>query len=126
MAVTAAAATTAGMARPLVTVEMVAPVAVVHRMLDTQPQVVEAQQHQHPVLGLHMETTARAEVVAQAARAAVREPPVQEALVVLAAHFLVQLLQLVDQVAAAQIHLWREQEMVEVSIQRAEREAREL
>ena len=122
----ALAATTAGMARPLVTVEMVVPAAVVHRMLVTQLQVAEVRQHQHPVLGLRMEIAVRVEVVEVVVLVAARERQVQEVLAVLAAHFLVQLLQLVDQVAAAQIHLWREQEMVEVSIQQAEREAREL
>jgi hypothetical protein len=73
-----------------------------------------------------MEIAVRVEVVEVVVLVAARERQVQEVLAVLAAHFLVQLLQLVDQVAAAQIHLWREQEMVEVSIQQAEREAREL
>jgi hypothetical protein len=117
---------TAVMAHQFQMVAMVVRAVVVHRMLVTQLQVAEVRQHQQPVLGLHMETSARAEVVEPVVLAAAREVQPQEVLEVPVAQFLVQLLQLVDQIAEAQTLLLKGQEMVEASRQPVEKEVREL
>jgi hypothetical protein len=114
------------MAHQFQMVAMVAPAVVVRQILVTQLQVAEIRQRQQPVLGLHMETAARAEVVEPVVLAAAREVQPQEVLEVPVAQYLVQLLQLVDQITVAQTLPPKGQEMAEVSLRPAEREAREL
>jgi hypothetical protein len=104
---------------------MVAPAVVVHPILVTQLQMAEVRQHQQPVLGLHMETSARVEVVEPVVLAAALGLPDRVAPVVGERHFWAHFIRLVVIGVVARVRQVRAQVMVEALPLQAAKEVME-